>query len=68
MSIKNSQTIAARLTELNKQVAWFDSEEFSLEEALDRFKAAETLASSIEFDLASLKNEITVLKTRFDQE
>ncbi|HRC27832.1 MAG TPA: hypothetical protein PKV96_00400 [Candidatus Saccharimonas sp.] len=68
MSAKNSTTVADKLAELQQQVAWFDSEKFTLEEALDKFKVAEKLASEIEVDLASLKNEVVVLKQRFDQE
>jgi len=39
-----------------------------LEEAIDKFKQAEKLAASIELDLSSLKNEIQIVKQRFDSE
>jgi exonuclease VII small subunit len=68
MSAKNNNTVAAKLAELQQQVAWFDGETFTLEEALDKFKYAEKLANEIEKDLVSLKNEVVVLKKRFDQE
>ena len=54
-----------RLTEL---VAWFDGEDFSLELAVDKFKEAEELALDIEKDLSSLKNEIQIVKRKFDSE
>jgi hypothetical protein len=47
-------------------VAWFESDEFELEAAIEKYKTAETLAGDIEKDLSELKNEITVLKTKFD--
>lgn len=66
MSAAN-KTINSKIAELDTLVGWFDSDEFELEEAIDKFKAAEKLAGEIEHDLASLKNEITVLKRKFDE-
>jgi exonuclease VII small subunit len=68
MSVKNStHTIAEKTQRLNEFVLWFDSENFELELALDKFKQAQTLAEEIESDLMSLKNEILVVKQRFDE-
>lgn len=67
MSARN-KTIQQRLSELSEMVAWFDSDDFALEEAIDRFKKAEKLADEIEHELGSLKNEIVVLKQKFDTE
>lgn len=67
MSQKN-ETIAQKMVMLDELVAWFDSDEFELEQAVERFKKAETLAESIQDDLKNLKNEINVIKQRFDQE
>ena len=66
MSAKNDLTVQEKLTELSELVAWFQSGAFKLEEALDKFKAAETLADSIEKDLTKLKNDIKVVKKQFD--
>lgn len=66
MSAEN-KTIKDKLTELNERVAWFDSEEFTLEEALDKFREAEELAEDIERDLAEFKNEVVVLKQKFSE-
>lgn len=65
MSQKN-KSISEKMTELGELVAWFEGEEFELETALDKYKEAEKLADEIEKDLSDLKNEITVLKQRFD--
>lgn len=67
MSGKN-KTIQEKMDELTAQIAWFNSDEFSLEEAIDRFKAAQTLSDEIEKELGAFKNEITVLKQKFDTE
>jgi exodeoxyribonuclease VII small subunit len=63
---KNNQTIQEKITELDALVAWFDSDDFVLEAALEKFKQAEQLAKEIEQDLSSLKNDITVIKQSFE--
>ncbi|MDB5178009.1 MAG: hypothetical protein JWO61_392 [Candidatus Saccharibacteria bacterium] len=67
MTKNDSKTIQDKLAALDTLVAWFDSDEFTLETALEKFKEAETLAKEIEHDLSSLKNEIEVVKQKFDQ-
>ncbi len=68
MSAKTTNLIQDKLAKLNEYVAWFDSDEFALEQAVDKFAAAEKLAEEIEQDLAGFKNEINVIKKKFDQE
>lgn len=65
---KVNKTIQEKTAELSELVAWFDSDEFTLETALDKFKQAEALAESIEKDLAALKNDIQIVKQKFDSE
>ncbi len=63
-----NKTIAQKTEELNKIVAWFDNEDFELEQALAKYKEAEELAAEIEADLLALKNNINVIKQKFDSE
>lgn len=65
---KENKSIQEKITKLSELVAWFDSDDFSLEKAIDRFKEAETLADTIEKDLQSLRNDIQVVKQKFDSE
>jgi exonuclease VII small subunit len=65
---KKNKTIHEKMDELSGLIAWFDSDEFLLEEAIDRFKVAEALAADIEKELSSFKNDITILKQKFDSE
>lgn len=67
MSSKNNKTIADKRAELSGLLAWFESDQFVVEEAIDKFKQAEALARDIEQELMEHKNTITVLKQRFDQ-
>lgn len=53
----------ARLREL---VAWFESDDFALEDASKKFNDAAALAKEIEHDLDELKNNVNVLKQSFD--
>lgn len=67
MSTKN-KTLQQKIDELDQLIEWFNQEDFSVEEALTIFKKADILAAEIESQLDGLKNEITVLKERFDKE
>ncbi len=66
MSEKNS-TISEKMARLDELMAWFESDDFELEAALDTFKQAMALAEEIERDLTEMKNTITVLAERFDE-
>ncbi len=63
-----NKSIQQKTSELTELVAWFDSDDFTLEQALDTFKKAEKLAQDIEKDLATLRNDIEVVKRSFDSE
>ena len=63
-----NKSIQEKTTELTELVAWVDSDEFVLEQALDKFKEAEKLAQDIENDLTTLRNDIEVVKKSFDSE
>lgn len=67
MSEKN-KTVQEKITELNELVSWFQSEDFSFEAAVEKFQTTEKLAEEIEKDLQQLKNDIIVVKQRFDRE
>lgn len=68
MSEKNNYTISQKLAKFEELIAWFESEGFELEDAIVQFKEAQKLADEIERDLADLKNEIIVLKKKFDED
>lgn len=66
MSAAKVKTLQDKMDELNTLVEFFDSADFNLEEALVTYKKAEKLSEDIRKTLEELKNEITVLKERFD--
>lgn len=66
--MKNNTTIKEQLQQLDELISWFESDDFTLEEAVEKFKAAEQLAEDIRQKLSSLKSDITVLGQKFDTE
>lgn len=60
-------SITEKTAKLDELVAWFDGEEFELEQSLEKFKEAEKLAAEIENDLAEMKNEVNIIKKKFDE-
>lgn len=65
---ENKKSVQEKLTDLSELVGWFQGGSFKLEAALDKFKEAESLAEEIEKDLTKLKNDIKIVKKRFDSE
>lgn len=65
MSAK-SNDLNKKLEELDKLVAWFESDDIDIEQAVEKFEAANKLAAEIREDLGKLENKITVLNERFD--
>ena len=63
-----NKTVQEKMSELSELVAWFQSPAFKLEEAVTKFKQAESLAEEIEKDLTKLKNDIKVVKKKFNEE
>lgn len=68
MSGKSKTSIREQLEQLEALTAWFESEDFTLEEAMDKFREAEKLASEIETELNNFRHAITVLKKDFSKD
>lgn len=64
---ENNKTINQKMDELNENVEWFYSDDFSLEKATEKYELATKLAKEIEVDLNELKNKIQILKEKFDE-
>lgn len=67
MSTKKTESLQEKITRLGEMVAFFDGDDFDIEQALEKYKAAEKLSEEIREQMSSVKNEITVLKERFDK-
>lgn len=64
---KQEKSLNGKISELDKKVEWFYSDEFKLEDAVENYKDAAKLAKEIEKDLTELKNEIEVLAEDFSK-
>lgn len=61
----NEETIEQMMTELNERIAWFQGDDFNLDEAKQRFIEARQLAQDITAALDDMQHEITVLSEDF---
>lgn len=59
-------SIKEKTEDLNKIISWFNSDDFDIEKALEKFKEAQKIATNIETELVQLKNEIEIVKKKFD--
>lgn len=62
---KDNQTIQQKIDQLDKAVAWFESDDFELEQASAKLKQAAKLAADIEHDLNTVANDIQIVKKSF---
>lgn len=63
---KQSRTIAEKQKDLTNILNWFESEEFTPEEAIEKYKDAQNIAKEIEEELLEQKNTINVLAKSFE--
>lgn len=64
MSSKN-ETISEKLEKLEALLAWFESEEITIEESLKKYEEALQLSKEVEEQLQTAKNQIEVIKQKF---
>lgn len=64
---KNETPLNDQLRELDELIAWFDRDDFDLDEALKKFDDGIKLTEQIEERLSKLENKITVLRERFGE-
>lgn len=65
--MSEKMSLNQKIEALDTEVEWFYSDEFKLEDAVERYKKAMELANDIKKDLESLKNEIEVLSEDFSK-
>ncbi len=59
---KPQPSITEKVAQLDQALEWFYGDDFTLDEALERYQKAAQLADSITQDLATLKNQVEVLE------
>lgn len=68
MSKAEPTDINKKIAQLNDYVAWFESDDFAIEQSLEKFAEAQKLADEIQADLDSFKNKIEIVKKQFDKD
>lgn len=68
MSNQSNTDINAKVQKLHEYMAWFEGEDFTLEQSIEKFNEAKKLADEIQADLNDFKNKITVVQKQFDKE
>lgn len=54
------------ITEFEEIIAWFDNEDIDIEQATKKLEQGSALAEEIKKQLAESKNQIEVIKQKFD--
>lgn len=66
--MNNDMTIEQMMTELNERIAWFQGDDFNLDEAKQRFIEARELSKKITATLEDMRHDIEVLSENFNAE
>jgi len=66
--VNNDMTIEQMMAELNEQIAWFQGDDFNLDEAKQRFIEARELSKKITATLEDMRHYIEVLSEDFNAE
>ena len=66
--MNNDMTIEQMMAELNERIAWFQGDDFNLEEAKQRFIEARELSKKITATLEDMRHDIEVLSEDFNAE
>ena len=66
--MNNDMTIEQMMTELNERIAWFQGDDFNLDEVKQRFIEARELSKKITATLEDMRHDIEVLSEDFNAE
>lgn len=66
--VNNDMTIEQMMAELNERIAWFQGDDFNLDEAKQRFIEARELSKKITATLEDMRHDIEVLSENFNAE
>lgn len=61
-SVQDSRSVNDKIAQLDGEIEWFYSEDFRLDEALQRYQTASQLAGEIDQDLGELRNQVELIE------
>lgn len=62
---QNTKSFQEKLLELEELLAWFESDEVTLEDAVAKYEYAQKLSSELENELKDARNKIEIIKKKF---
>ena len=65
MSSKKNESISKQLEAFEESLSWFESDDFNLEEAVQKYEESAKIANELEESLIVIKNKVEVLKKSF---
>ena len=65
MSQTSKTNISEQLNKLQQSLAWFDSEDFNLDEAVQRYEESSKIADDLKKSLEEIRNKVEILKQNF---
>lgn len=57
----DNRSLREQMEQLEEILAWFDSDEFELEAAVERYRQAARVAEQIDQRLTEIKNKVTII-------
>jgi len=67
MPSKKVESFEGKLQKLEEVVAWFESDDVTLEQSMAKFEDGMKLAQELEKELTEVENRIQVIKQKFEQ-
>lgn len=65
--MKENKTLNQKMEDLESKIEWFYSDEFNLDDAMEKYQNTMTLAKELQADLDKLKNKIKILVEDFSK-
>ncbi|MBP9738698.1 exodeoxyribonuclease VII small subunit [Candidatus Saccharibacteria bacterium] len=65
MSTQNKQTVEEQIAELDALLAWFESDDVTVDEALTKYERAQVLSKELTAALQEAKNKVEVIKQKY---
>jgi len=63
--MSKKESITSKIDKLRQDIEWFYGDDFTLDEAVEKYKQISMLAKEIGVDLVDMKNEIVAIKQDF---
>lgn len=61
----NKKSVEAKIEELEQLLVWFESNEVTVDSALEKYERAGQITSELEDELKKAKNQVEVIKEKY---